>query len=88
MNSRPAFFRRFVASGLVLIVAAAGSVIGAQEPAQSATGQPATQILSPEQLNDLVAPIALYSDPLLSQVLAASLPRVAAPISISVKSSS
>jgi hypothetical protein len=30
------------------------------------------QILAPEQLNDLVAPIALYPDPLLSQVLVAS----------------
>src|ERR1035441_8621359 len=31
-----------------------------------------TQILGPEQLADLVAPIALYPDPLLSQVLVAS----------------
>jgi len=30
------------------------------------------QLLSPEQLDDLVAPVALYPDPLLSQVLAAS----------------
>src|SRR5450759_4738800 len=31
-----------------------------------------TQILAPEQLADLVAPVALYPDPLLSQVLVAS----------------
>src|ERR1017187_6380269 len=30
------------------------------------------QMLAPEQLDDLVAPIALYPDPLLSQVLVAS----------------
>ena len=30
------------------------------------------QMLSPDQLNDLVAPVALYPDPLLSQVLVAS----------------
>src|ERR1017187_1918409 len=30
------------------------------------------QILAPEQLNDLVAPMALYPDPLLSQVLVAT----------------
>ena len=34
--------------------------------------QQPSQLLSPEQLDDLVAPVALYPDPLLSQVLAAS----------------
>src|SRR5271166_6585342 len=33
---------------------------------------PPDQTLSPDQLNDLVAPIALYPDPLLSQVLVAT----------------
>jgi uncharacterized membrane protein YgcG len=33
---------------------------------------PPDQTLSPDQLNDLVAPIALYPDPLLSQVLVAA----------------
>jgi hypothetical protein len=33
---------------------------------------PPDQTLTPDQLNDLVAPIALYPDPLLSQVLVAS----------------
>src|SRR6476659_7300358 len=34
--------------------------------------QPQTTILPPEQLDSLVAPIALYPDPVLSQVLVAS----------------
>src|ERR1700730_15901900 len=34
--------------------------------------QPPAQPLSPEQLQDLVAPIALYPDTLLSQILVAS----------------
>ena len=33
---------------------------------------PPSQMLSPDQLNDLVAPIALYPDPLLSQVMVAA----------------
>ena len=43
----------------------------AQEPA-AASGQQDAANLSPEQLDSLVAPIALYPDPLLAQVLAAS----------------
>jgi hypothetical protein len=46
----------------------------AQQPTGPAT--PATQqaapLLSPDQVNNIVAPIALYPDPLLGQVLAAS----------------
>ncbi|MDR3698536.1 MAG: DUF3300 domain-containing protein [Candidatus Sulfopaludibacter sp.] len=43
-------------------------------PAQAQDPAPGQQapLLAPEQLNDLVAPIALYPDPLLSQVLVAS----------------
>ena len=48
----------------------------AQAPADPNAEMPDTQqaalLLSPDQLNNLVAPIALYPDPLLSQVLAAS----------------
>jgi len=48
----------------------------AQGPAGPAPATPDTQqaapLLSPAQLDDLVAPVALYPDPLLSQVLAAS----------------
>ena len=48
----------------------------AQTPGDQTMGTPDTQqtapLLSPDQLNNLVAPIALYPDPLLSQVLSAS----------------
>jgi len=47
-----------------------------QAPAGSPQGWPAAQqappLLSPEQLDNLLAPVALYPDPLLGQVLAAS----------------
>jgi hypothetical protein len=47
-----------------------------QAPASPAAGPPDTQqaapLMSPDQLDGLVAPVALYPDPLLSQVLAAS----------------
>ena len=56
------------ASGLwsraILLLAAAGFAV------IPATAQPAP--LAPPQLDDLVAPIALYPDPLLSQVLVAT----------------
>ncbi|HEY1759300.1 MAG TPA: DUF3300 domain-containing protein [Bryobacteraceae bacterium] len=41
-------------------------------PQSAAAGQEAPQLLSPDQLQDLVAPIALYPDSLLSEILAAS----------------
>jgi Protein of unknown function (DUF3300) len=41
-------------------------------PAPSNSGQAQAQTLPPDQLDSLVAPIALYPDPLLSQVLVAS----------------
>lgn len=41
-------------------------IVLAQQP------PPPTQVLSPQQLDDLVAPIALYPDSLLSQILVAS----------------
>jgi hypothetical protein len=40
--------------------------------AQAAPAEPAADKLSPDQLDSLVAPIALYPDPLLAQTLAAS----------------
>lgn len=66
---------RFV-SVTCVAVAGLGWTALAQAPVTApATGAPQaqpTQPLSPNQLNDLVAPIALYPDPLLGQVLAAS----------------
>ncbi|GKQ55089.1 DUF3300 domain-containing protein [Bradyrhizobium sp. Ce-3] len=43
-----------------------------QPPAAAPTAQPADKLLKPEQLEALVAPIALYPDELLANVLAAS----------------
>jgi hypothetical protein len=63
---------------LVISLLAAGTLLWAQEqtpPVQSASQpqiQPPPQLLSPQQLNNLVAPIALYPDPLLGQILVAS----------------
>jgi hypothetical protein len=49
------------------------AVAVAQEPQPPAGQQPPpAPMLSPDQLDTLVAPVALYPDPLLSQVLAAS----------------
>src|ERR1017187_10010703 len=55
---------------LVCVPLLAGGLLVAQQTAPPA---PATaQVLSPEQLDTLVAPIALYPDALLSQVLVPS----------------
>src|SRR5450755_1315146 len=55
---------------IVLAVLLLGSaILLAQDPPAP---PPPDQTLSPDQLNDLVAPIALYPDPLLSQVLVAA----------------
>ena len=57
-----------------LLVFSTGSTVSAQDydrqPGAPRVG--VTQLLSPEQMDSLIAPIALYPDPLLSQVLAAS----------------
>jgi hypothetical protein len=47
-------------------------VLLAQEPAPPAQSSPPAQPLSPDQLDTLVAPVALYPDSLLSQVLVAA----------------
>jgi hypothetical protein len=54
---------------LVLLAAAHGSVAYAQNQAPAQSDAPA---LKPEEIEALVAPIALYPDDLLSQVLMAS----------------
>ena len=68
----------------VTAVMCAGMIAPAQQPTtqQPAAQQPAghppaaaeekPKLKSPDQLDSLVAPIALYPDPLLAQVLAAS----------------
>src|ERR1035438_6354472 len=55
---------------LVCVPLLAGGLLVAQQPAAPAPAP--AQLLSPEQLDTLVAPIALYPDALLSQVLVAS----------------
>ena len=52
-----------------LLLAPGGALLAAQQPPQL---PPPGQALSPNQLDDLVAPIALYPDPLVSQILVAS----------------
>ncbi len=53
---------------LVLLFFPAGALLFAQAPQEA----PPAQLLSPEQLDTLVAPIALYPDSLLSQVMVAA----------------
>jgi hypothetical protein len=53
---------------LALTGVASIQAVWAQAPAQ----EPAAAVIPPDQLDSLVAPIALYPDPLLAQVLAAS----------------
>ena len=71
MNFRTSFLWRFLAMSVVLV--AAGGALGAASDPPQAAAQPAqTPVWSPQQLDNLVAPIALYPDPLLTQVLVAS----------------
>ena len=71
-NHDPRYLR-----GVALICAIAttpGDVLSYGQPSQAspAMGTHQEQFMKPEQLNSLVAPIALYPDPLLAQVLAAA----------------
>jgi hypothetical protein len=79
MNTRVRMaYRKALSIACALLVLQVGGLLIAQEfPSQSEqappeqTGPPA-QALSPDQLANLVAPVALYPDSLLSQVLVAS----------------
>jgi len=59
---------------LVCVSFLAGGLLVAQQPAPPAPGaaQAPAPLLSPQQLDTLVAPVALYPDRLLGQILAAS----------------
>lgn len=58
---------------LLVISGATGTYAGQAQPPPPASAPPAAETkLPPEQLDSLVAPIALYPDPMLSQVLVAS----------------
>src|SRR5271166_3111575 len=52
-----------------LFVLGSGFLLGQDQPPAL---PPPNQALTPDQLDDLVAPIALYPDPLLSQIMVAS----------------
>jgi len=75
MNTRPRVsnggFHRLVVTLVALLIG--GSVAWAAEPpANTASPPPAKAVIvPPDQLDSLVAPIALYPDPLLAQTLAA-----------------
>jgi hypothetical protein len=62
-----------IAVAVLLAVLVSGAVVwGQQDPAQAPPPPAPDQMLSPDQLDDLVAPVALYPDPLLSQLLVAA----------------
>jgi hypothetical protein len=74
---RSRFFKKIAENGLavlcsVLLVPGDGIVAQAQKEAAAPSQQEAAVKVSPDQLDSLVAPIALYPDPMLAQVLAAS----------------
>jgi hypothetical protein len=68
--------RKLVALVCVALLAHGEAALLAQDSQQAtpaaAPAEPAAEKLSPDQLDSLVAPIALYPDPLLAQTLAAS----------------
>jgi hypothetical protein len=62
-------FRIIAVLGSLLLLSSGGLLTAQQPPPPP---PPPGQALTPQQLDDLVAPIALYPDPLLSQILVAS----------------
>ena len=74
MNRIRILLREFAALLCVLSMCSTGlaAPLG-QDPQQDNQQQAADQpLLTPDQLDDLVTPIALYADPLIAQILAAS----------------
>jgi Protein of unknown function (DUF3300) len=69
-------FLAIVAGACVLLFVQSWSTLFGQIPPPTNVQLPNTpepvQLLSPDQLDDLVAPIALYPDPLISQILVAA----------------
>ena len=58
--------------GAVLVLLAPGWPVPAQQAPPPAGAVDEARILTPQQLDDLIAPIALYPDPLVAQILAAA----------------
>ena len=69
ISSRP---RRLLALFCAALLAQGEGALLAQETTPAAPAEPPAEKLSADQLDSLVAPIALYPDPLLAQTLAAS----------------
>jgi hypothetical protein len=65
-------YRTGAAIFAAILLLGAAVVAYSQQDAPPAGSQPAAAPLPPQQLDDLVAPIALYPDPLVGQILAAS----------------
>jgi hypothetical protein len=63
---------RFVAIMLCAVIAPGSTFPYSSSSAQTSSTQKQSSTISPDQLDSLVAPIALYPDPLLAQALAAS----------------
>src|SRR5579862_6115963 len=61
-----------IAGAMLCILPLSFAQTPALPPPVSLATQAAAPLLTPDQLDNLVAPIALYPDPLLGQVLAAS----------------
>src|SRR5579859_2184930 len=64
--------RHLVAAVCALLLTGSGILLAQDAAPPPPAPPPPDQTLTPDQLNDLVAPIALYPDPLLSQVLVAA----------------
>lgn len=64
--------RQILSIGCVLLLLPATALLMAQEPGPPMQAPPSAQAFSPDQLDNMVAPIALYPDRLLSQVLVAA----------------
>src|SRR3974390_2157113 len=71
-HTSPPLARRPWLPVALMIGALALAAVSPQAWAQAPSQEPAAAPISPDQLDSLVAPIALYPDPLLAQVLAAS----------------
>jgi uncharacterized membrane protein YgcG len=72
-RSMKMWFRQGISISCVLLMAGMGTAMAQQPGAPPpAPAQAQAQPLTPQQMDNLVAPIALYPDPLLGQVLAAS----------------
>ncbi len=57
---------------VIAVIIGTAAVFRGQDSDASSAASPAKQAWSPEQLDNLVAPVALYPDPLLGQMLVAS----------------